>query len=430
MWGRWWRQTLGNDLPPVARGEWLRWLLSAFGLWLLVATGGLWWNRGEFPQVPWFAWGRAVPQFVDLGLLLTAGISLLAIGMSRVNSLLNHASLWGFAASLTGLMLLDQHRSQPWAYQLVLVAIVLASGPHSQACGLLRLLTVSIYVHSAVSKCDYSFCAGLGQHFLTTVWGLMTGRPVAALALQANPWPLIFPVGELLIALGLIWPGTRRWALWGACGMHLALLLILGPWGLQHSAGVLIWNGYFIGQNWLLFARSRPVLVNQPAAADVVSEPATRGWLAVVVVTGAVCWPCLEPWGGCDLWPAWGLYAQHGEQLRVTMTESGLRRLPVKWQNTAVAVGSADSNTWQIRPQQVALQTTGAPLYPQNRYVLGVIIDVFRKAEVRGDEVSVECLRPANRLTGLRSVEVLSNLEQIEAAAGRQVLNALPRRSW
>lgn len=434
MWDRWWRETLASGLPPVARGEWLRWLLAAAGIWLLVATQGLWWNRGVFPQVPWFAWGLTVPQVVDLGLLTAVIISLLAIGMSPASSHFNRASLCVFALALLGLILLDQHRSQPWAYQFVLMAIVLASAPHRAGFALLRLLTISIYFHSAVSKCDYSFCTGLGQSFLKTLIQLATLQTAGKLEFPATAGPLVFPLGELCIALGLIWPRTRTGALGASIGMHVLLILILGPWGLQHSAGVLIWNGYFIVQNWLLFARSRQELVNQAAVAAVPPERGvSSNWLAVAVTTAAVAWPCLEPCGGCDVWPAWGLYAQHGEQLRVTVTEQGLRRLPAHWRSSAVLRDDnrSDDNrtiTWQLRPQLVALQATRAPLYPQNRYLFGVILNLCRQTGIAGSDVSAEQCQPANRWTGERTCEVLANLEQIEQAARRQWWNALPRQ--
>lgn len=430
MWNRTWTQTLGSDIPPPARGEWLRWVISAFGLWLLVATRPLWLNNGQFPQVPWFAWGCDVPRSIDFGLVIVVGIALIAIAGTAAQSRVNRWSLLLFAGSLSGLMLLDQHRCQPWAYQLVLVSLILAWSPHGLAIGLLRLMTISIYVHSAISKCDWSFCTGIGQSFLWKLQTLLTGREVAGIPGAGSLWPLLFPIGELLIAIGLIWPRSRRWALWGAIGMHLLLLLILGPWGLKHSTGVLIWNLLFILLNLILFGRLRTDSVNQTADPAVVSFRTLLARRAAVCLTAwAVVWPFGEPWGYCDLWPAWGLYAQHGERLAVFVADAALNQLPTLWQESAVPTqkNGNEMRVSVLRLQQVSLQQTWAPVYPQNRFSLGVALSLARDAHLVRDQISGTWYTPANRWTGKHESTDLKNLEEIERAAAGCRWNAKPR---
>lgn len=430
MWNRIWTRTLGSDIPPPARGEWLRWIISAFGLWLLVATRPLWLNDGRFPQVPWFSWGCHVPRWIDLVLVVVVGTALIAIACTAAESRINRWSLLTFAGALGGLMLLDQHRCQPWAYQLVLVALVLAWSPHHLAIGLLRLLTVSIYFHSAVSKCDWSFCAGIGQSFLWKLQTLLTGQDVPVVPGGASLWPLAFPIGELLIAVGLVWPAARRWALWGAIGMHLLLLLILGPWGLQHSTGVLIWNLLFIVQNLILFSRNRTVSVNQAETSSVANRKSIDlRWAAVVLTAWVVVWPFGEPWGYCDLWPAWGLYAQHGERLAVFVTDDAVKRLPAEWQDAAVPATREheDQQLWVLRPQQVSLQQTWAPVYPQNRFSLGVALALARDAQLTATQISATWYSPANRWTGQHDSRELKTLTEIEQAAISCHWNAKPR---
>ena len=432
MWNRIWQQTMGSNLPFRDRGEWLRWLLATFSFWLLVVTRRLWLNSGEFPQVPWFAWGCVVPRTVDLGLLALLAGSFIAVSCTSSESRGNRLSLWLFAAAFTGLMLLDQHRTQPWAYQFLLIAVVLATASHRLAIPLLRLLTISIYLHSALSKCDYSFCAGAGETFLRELSDPRGFSPDANHSLplrQPSAWPLIFPLGELLVAIGLIWPSTRRWALWGAAGMHAILIVMLGPWGLGHSAGVLIWNGYFIAQNWILFGKVK-IPVNRQETENVsLQRTGWCQWVAIFVTGWATLWPCLEPWGWCDLWPAWGLYAQHGEQLTYHFTRRGRDRLPARWQ--APAVESLEENppemACQIFPQPIWLELVSAPAYPQNRFQLGVLLGLARDAVIQSEDVSAIWFFPANRWTGERQTKRLSSLKEIEGAANRCWFNAHPR---
>lgn len=431
MWNRIWQQTMGSNLPFRDRGEWLRWLLATFSFWLLVVTRRLWLNSGEFPQVPWFAWGCVVPRTVDLGLLALLAGSIIAVSCTSSESRGNRLSLWLFAAAFTGLMLLDQHRTQPWAYQFVLIAVVLATAPHRLAIPLLRLLTIGIYLHSALSKCDYSFCAGTGEALLLELTDPRAGSSPESGLVHARPtaWPLLFPVGELLVAIGLIWPASRRWAVWGAAGMHALLIIVLGPWGLGHSAGVLIWNGYFIAQNLILFGRPK-IPVNQLETETITHRRAKSGeWIAILVIGWATLWPCLEPWGLCDVWPAWGLYSQHGEQLTYHFTYRGADRLPEMWRAWTVITLEQEPHemSCQVYPQTAWLHLVSAPAYPQNRFQLGVLLGLARDAVIQSEDVSAIWFFPANRWTGERQTKRLGSLKEIEGAANRCWFNAHPR---
>ena len=56
--------------------------------------------------------------------------------------------------------------------------------------------------------------------------------------------------------------------------LHGLLLVILGPWGLDHKPGVLLWNAYFIVQDVLLLAG--PVRQSQLQPQDVAIAPPMR----------------------------------------------------------------------------------------------------------------------------------------------------------
>ncbi|MBC7817132.1 MAG: hypothetical protein IAG10_09620, partial [Planctomycetaceae bacterium] len=123
---------------------------------------------------------------------------------------------------------------------------------------LLRALTISIYFWSAVSKFDVGFYASHGQILVDALF--------QAVGINAAGWPasvkwwLAFslPLGELLVAVGLCWPRTRQAALIAATALHIGLILALGPMGLGHRPGVLLWNVAFIGHDWLLFGVRTP----------------------------------------------------------------------------------------------------------------------------------------------------------------------------
>lgn len=436
MWQRIWNDTFDGLPPSHARFECLLWLLCIANACLMFATLRLWLPSPatDFAQVPWMSWGCTVPRTVDWILLVILALGLVGVLFTRPQGARNRVALIVLALAMVGLMSLNQQRTQPWAYQLVLICVVLASSPPGLAFGLLRLLTVGIYVHSGLSKLDLSFCDGLGRQF----WEMglsFTGDMGKLPLLQGWGWPLLFPVGELVIAIGLIWPRTRHVALWAACGMHVLLLLILGPWGLNHRPGVLIWNLFFLVQNLILFG---PMRVKAAVAKEVAGTSNQRSvvgsWSAMILVAWAVTWPFLEPWGGCDVWPAWGLYAEHGEQLTVQVSEIGLAKLPPIWRDAAIPVEnqvdpeSQHIREWRLRWKSVSLERLSAPVYPSNRFLLGVALKIARDAGLEGTEMSATWESAANRWSGVRESRYLANLTELQQAADRCWFNARPRQ--
>lgn len=451
MWQRLWQKSFGASTPAVQDRKWLQWLLAAGASSLILATWPLWWCTTDFPQVPWFAWGCDVPIIVDRILLLILIGSLASLFFSTAGGPGSRAGLLTFAIAALGLVLLNQQRTQPWMYQFILVALVLASTNFKQAFALLRLLNVSIYFYSGVSKLDLSFSYGLGQQFFQAARGLMRMDPsssglvkhIAAGTPAFGAWPLLFPIGEIVIALALIYPRTRRVAVWAACAMHLLLLLILGPFGLNHQYGVLIWNVVFMLLNVILFAPFRVPESNLTSSSqanpEVVEKLVNRSGsvFASLLIGWAVIWPCFEPLGGCDTWLAWGLYADHGEELTIEVSESGIEKLPPLWKGrlgtSLIHRHSEPDDEIVVRrvlhPKDVSLNVLKAPVYPSNRFLLAVALHIAATADLKDDEISGLWLFPANRWTGFRRTRELATLTEIQRAADGCWWNARPRKA-
>ena len=252
---------------------------------------------------------------------------------------------------------------------------------------LLRVLTISIYFWSAVSKFDAGFYASHGQ---TLVEALFQSVSINAAGWPASvKWWLAFslPLAELFVAVGLCWPRTRRAALIAATALHVGLILALGPTGLGHRPGVLLWNIAFIGHDWLLFgARANssdtPPSLSRWFRAFALRASALESSIAVVqrpenhrgklggvgcvsVILFACVWPITGRWGLCDHWLAWSVYSTRIERVGVTLTDEGVRRLPESARRLA-----ADGELWLDRWSLAALEV---PVYPQLRFQFGVV---------------------------------------------------------
>ncbi len=143
-------------------------LVGLFAFLLLYVTTPLWGAGGTeiSPQIPWFEALCLTPQFIDTLFLVTLSLSSALLLFVSANAPFRRENLIVFFLSLTGLLLLDQHRLQPWALQFFLFSFVLAISHN--VCGLkcCRILVIIIYVYSAISKFDLSFLDGPWQILL------------------------------------------------------------------------------------------------------------------------------------------------------------------------------------------------------------------------------------------------------------------------
>jgi hypothetical protein len=341
-----------------------------------------------------------------------------AFAMGVASNVRTHDQRTRFGWLLIGLTLLvgfvlDQHRLQPWAYQTALYSAWFVCLPKNVAVRCMRILTISIYVYSSIGKFDYQFTHTVGQDFLLTTGSLI--------GVDVGTWDgslrhrivLAFPLVELLAALLLIVPPARRLGGGLAMAMHVNLIVLLSPWGMNHSWGVLAWNAVLAGQAYLLFVI--PLTVVEPTS-DGATEPKQAGetesddlrsrmslgrhpWrtaIAVGLLGLAVLLPLSErrdfksasAWHW-DHWLSWALYSPHNSRFQWEVHRSLTSNFPEAWGD---AVGDDfDGDGWhEVDLGTLALTVRGVPVVPQARYQLGwalAIIESLKVPNEVGNEV-------------------------------------------
>ena len=357
----------------LGRATMLRRWWAVAGLALFGVTWKLWTPQTEFPQVPLLRWAESLPLFVDW---LAFGVLLGSLAFAAWNP--DSRRCWLVViVSLSVLIFLDQHRLQPWAWQLLLMAILWSSAGVGQVSNLPAksnsgqvgnlphvVLTISIYFWSAISKLDADFVSSHGQ---TLIEALLRSVGINAANWTAN-WKsclaVLLPVGELSLAVGLCWSRTRRAALIAATALHVGLILALGPLGLGHRPGVLLWNVAFIGHDWLLFG-ARSFAVPHSVGASQRTAFRLNAGLRTAVIAFVCIWPMTKCWRLCDRWLAWSVYSAQSERVSVTFTDEGLCRLPESARR-CVTDGELPLDRW-------SLAALDAPIYPQLRFHFGVV---------------------------------------------------------
>lgn len=375
---------------------------------LLIATWPLWTPLCETPRLAPLTPLGWVPPPLDFALLAALGLQLIGALWPRLEPA--RWSLATAAVTLAALMLLDQLRWQPWAYHALIAAIVLASCSSHRAQQGLRWVAIAVYAYSALAKLDAEFAATLGSQMLGVLGADSLGI--------ATPWrerlALALPVGELALAAGLAASLKWRRLAWpmvaAAAVTHTITIGVLGPWGLGHSLGVLLWNAGFAWQTAVLF-RPRPT-----------PEPTTsshHAWLGYAACAVAIVTPLGTPLGYWDQWPGWALYAPGGERATLFVDRSTAGRLPKGLKPFVDPPENPLGGLRRVRLGDWVLTETRAPIYPQNRVAAALTLGLIEQRRIEGGwRLVLE--GPANRRTRERERREVTETSELESAASMQ----------
>lgn len=373
----------------------------------------LWVAGGQFPRVPFVVGLRGLPAW---GSWARFGLLLAAMGAASAGARWRLAL--GVALGLSAWMILeDQFRLQPWMYQFLLMGLALAACPERQAMRLGRLFVIAMYFHSGLSKLDTAFAYRAGPEFLRALEKVLhvdiPGTPSEQAGLV-----LAMPCWELAIAAFLT-VRLRRLGVVMAVAQHLVLLLILGPWGLNHSLNVLLWNLALIPEVVLLFLGGQP-------AEPLAESPRRLASVARGALIAAAILPLFERAGWWDTWPSFGLYASGNERVEFQVLRAEAREWPgpVLRHEVPLPIGS-DSLWVEIGLKDWSLAERRVPLYPSARALSGVA-EALAARHGGPRAVRLVVYGRADRWTERRKRDEFLGLEAIRRHADSYWLNAHP----
>lgn len=328
-------------------------VLALATLAMVVLSWPLWAGGDEFPRVPFVAgWPEPSGRLAGaLAAILLGALGLVALG---------RGGRWDWLTSVvaaTWLILGDQGRLQPWMQQYLSISLAALFARHDLTLTFGRWYVIILYAASGLSKLDAAFVDELGGAFLDTLGHLLGLEPLGWSPPARMAAILAMPLGEVAVAFALATPGLRGWGLAGSAMQHLATIAVLGPWGLNHSAIVLAWNGAFLLENCILFG---------PNAGPAPPSPAAGRAAAVAVIVLVMA----ERWGWVDSWPAHALYASHAERSAVLWPGSDADALPPE---VRLRLGPADADGYRrLDLTAWSRARRGVPVYPQNRVACGI----------------------------------------------------------
>lgn len=209
----------------------------------IALTWPLWQVRTSPPHLPWLD----VPQ-MPFGALLLASLALAV--WRPIAGVLVHTILLALAIAS------DQLREQPQVFSLAL--LLAATVPVRGAATIGALHVAALWFWSGLGKLG-------SERFLHDGGAWLLAHSPAHATWLAPATAAALGAGELLLAVGVLMPRTRRLAAWTGGLAHLAVLGYLSPLGRDTNAAVWPWNVALALAAPVLFANRSGALIGPRA---------------------------------------------------------------------------------------------------------------------------------------------------------------------
>lgn len=280
----------------LIRGILLGWLLSKF------LSYRLWLPERSFPLLPVADLFHSIPPIVQV-ILFGLSVATLLISL-----FMPHRKLLILLLLLEILScLFDQNRWQPWEYFFLftIAAAALLRDAHALRSAWITLLG-GLYFFSGLYKINNGFIHDVWQQLILHRWLHIH---------TSNTWLLRAGYGigcvEMLAGIALLLPGFRKQAALLLLFLHVVILWVLGPLGLNQNSVVWPWNALLIGLLYGLFLRPNGFVWQSPL------RYAMGRW----ILLGWWVLPLLYPLGYWDRYGSGALYSGGVPQLYICTTQ-------------------------------------------------------------------------------------------------------------
>jgi hypothetical protein len=347
------RQATLVDLR-ASRLFWLKsTVLLAFCVGLSMSRA-LWIGPRSYPPTPVSSLLPAIDGSVAVG-------SYVALFLLAAIALVKRESKWliaAFLAIVAIFCLADQTRWQPWVFQysFLLAAVALGSGNGTdgerRALNMARLIVGSTYIFSGLQKANLNFVTNDFPWIVQPITGVF---PSATGLLHALG--MAVPLLQVGFGIGLLTRRFRRAALIAAVAMHLFILAMFGPAGLNWNDIVWPWTAAMAIFDIVLFSGAPQV-----------------SWREIVWrrhdpchAAAAVLFALLQALSFFNLWDSYlssALYSGNLTEAQIYLSDAGAASLPAPIKSRLVRTSP---NTNVLNLQRWAVEDLNVTPYPETR---------------------------------------------------------------
>ncbi len=354
---------------PAARIFWLKTSIMLAFLIGLALSPRLWIGPRSFPPTPILAGLPAWPpalSHVLFGGLFVLGLSAIALPRPRW-------SIGAFLLIIAAFCAFDQTRWQPWIflYVVMLTTLLLFSWNSQDEAGrryalnVARLIIATTYVFSGLQKINSNF---FDYEFPWIVSPITNVAPVLKSPLYFLG--MAVPFIQVAFGIGLLTRRYRRAALAVAVSMHVFILAMFGPFGLDWNNTVWPWTAVMAVFDIILFATKEDFDfrdIFMPAG-----KPYHVLFLALLVVA-----PLLSFFNLWDSYLSAALYSGNLTEGQIYASDAGAAALPGALRHWFV---HTSTNTNVLNIQRWAVEELNAMPYPETRIYKRIAKDLCHQA--------------------------------------------------
>lgn len=258
--------------------------------------------------------------------------------------------------------LLDETRWQPWEYLYLFILVVfIMNRAKKQQIGFVLLITFSVvYIYSGLQKFNGGFVTSMWQNTILRSFFRMS--PVISQARWVHFIGYLLPLTETIAGIGLLFSATRKKAVILLVGMHVFILLLIGPLGLHYNKIVWPWNAAMIILLYLLLIQNK-----ESPTRFVELQYSTK----VLLIAWAFL-PALNCIGYWDNYLSWKLYSSNLPSMVICIGDTSVTAPLQAFYNTKINPSACNGNA-MLNVQRWAMTEMNIPPYPEER--------VYRKIE-------------------------------------------------
>jgi predicted DCC family thiol-disulfide oxidoreductase YuxK len=340
---------------PASRIFWLKLIVVLMFCVGLAMSPHLWIGPRSYPLAPIFS----LPQ-IGQPVAYAMFAVLFMLAMATIVSPRPQKFIAVFLALIVIFCLLDQTRWQPWVflYGFWLATLALFSWDREDVAGrnralnIARLIIAATYLFSGLQKINLNF---MQQDFPWIVSPITDVIPSATPALH---WlGMAAPFIQLAFALGLLTRRFRRISLIAAVAMHVFILAMFGPLGLNWNTIIWPWTAAMAVLDILLFGGRQEF-----SWRDIIWSARQPYHAAVLVVFIGL--PCLSFVNLWDSYLSAALYSGNITDGEIYTNDRGRNALPERTRKYLVHT-SDDTNVLNI--QRWAIEDLDVTPYPEAR---------------------------------------------------------------
>jgi hypothetical protein len=350
-------------------------LVFAFCIGLSMSRA-LWIGPRSYPPAP----VSSIYPAIDGGMALGLYAALFALAAVALAAPRPGWFIAAFLAIMATFCLADQTRWQPWIFQysflLAVVALYAGNGADGErrALNIARLIVAFTYIFSGLQKTNLNF---VENDFPWITQPLANMFPSAAHLLHA--FGVVVPLVQVAFGIGLLTRRFRRVSLIAAVAMHLFILAMFGPVGLDWNDIVWPWTAAMAIFDVVLFAGAPEF-----SWRDIVRRRHDPGHIAAVILFAVL--PAFSFFNLWDSYLSSALYSGNLTEAQIYLSDAGALSLPAAVRSRLVRT-SPDTNVLNL--QRWAIEDLNVTPYPETRIYKAIAKSVCARLSDPGQLVLI-----------------------------------------